>query len=176
MDTCREEPDAKARKKHNGQGEVFLEAKVRDKKKEDARHDPPQRAFGETLHDPGIAFVLDVNPHQDKGSGERHDPDQPRSRWNFLCDGRGHKDDCQTQNDFNQKLHGLLPPCHNTGINGISFDFKLRVLCPLRETLWLHVYARVKRPRAKAQRAKDAKNSFLRNLITPEFGRPKKMC
>ncbi len=66
MDKCRRQPESETQAQNDWKGKLFLEAEQRNKKKQDAGQDSPERAFGEVLHDLRIALVLYVRPDQDQ--------------------------------------------------------------------------------------------------------------
>ncbi len=76
---CRCCPDPKTRYKDDCKRHLFLETEESHKEKEDAGHDAPKSALGKVLHDLRVALVFYIHPHEYKGAGEWHNPDEARS-------------------------------------------------------------------------------------------------
>ena len=100
MDYRCKEPDPETRTQNTGQGYVFIEAEQCNEEKEDAGQNTPERSFREGLHDFGIAFILQIDPEQDQGAGQRHDGNQAGGGWELLGDGSSNEDDHDAEYDF----------------------------------------------------------------------------
>ena len=72
MNKRRGNPDREARTKHNPQQKMLVETSKGHGKKQDARHNSSQRAFGIIDHEGKIVGILTVQPKKNNQPRQRH--------------------------------------------------------------------------------------------------------